>query len=213
MYPGSYLTPFPDNYGSYALPGGGHNNDTLSTPLAPFSTDAQGNFYTSSSVQSLGRFGYSYPELQDWNQNPKQLQANVTAQINALYGSSTKTKRNVLWKQAQTKEWSVAISVWKFALANQRFIIRIFLGDIPENPLDWATSDACVGSFPVLPPASRAAHPKHQVPTHNEISLTAGLKARGYDGQDSTVTAQYLEKALQWKVQLVLLPIPILLAG
>lgn len=204
MYPSSYLTPYPDNYGTYVLPGGGHSNDTLSTPLEPFSTNAQGTFYTTSSVQSLGRFGYSYPEIQDWNQSPKQIQASVTSQVNTLYGPSGKTKRNVLWKPALTKEWSVAVSVSKCDL-NQRFIIRFFLGDIPPNPQDWPTSNACVGSFPVLPPVSRSAHPPHGVPSHNEISLTGPLKARGYDGQDAGSTAKYLEEVLQWRVQLVLL--------
>jgi tyrosinase len=210
MHPNSYLTPFPDNYGSYTLQGGGHNNDTISTPLEPFSTDIQGNFYTTSGSQSLRTFGYSYAEIQDWSQAPEQLQANVTAQVNSLYSSSaTQVKRNVLEPRIQIKEWSVAISVSKFDLGGQRFVIRIFLGDIPQNPLDWSVSDACVGSFPVLPPVSPAARAPHQVLTHNEISLTEGLKARGYDGQDSTTTAKYLERSLQWKVQLVRLAIRI----
>jgi tyrosinase len=203
MHPDSYLTPFPDHYGSYTLPGGGDHNDTLSTPLEPFSTDTEGHFYTSSMVQSLKEFGYSYPEIQDWNQTPQELQAKVITQVNHLYGpSAAKIKRRGSGPQAPTKVWSVRIHVSKFDLGGQRFIVRIFLGDVPQNPLSWSTSETCIGSFPVFPPVqSTEMHP--QIPTHNEISLTAGLKARGYDGQDSTTTAKYLERALHWRVQLV----------
>jgi tyrosinase len=203
MRPSLYLTPFPDHYGSYTLQGGGHINDTLLTPLQPFSTDTRGHFYTSRSVQSLHRLGYSYPEIQDWNQTPSQLQANVTAQVNALYGPVVSNMKRSDIEQVKTKEWSVTISVSKFDLDGQRFIIHVFLGDVPQNPADWSVNDKCVGSFPVLPPVSHTTHCPSQIPTHNEISLASGLKKRGYDGQDSTTTAKYLEKALQWKVQLV----------
>lgn len=209
MHPDSYLTPFPDHFGSYTLPGGGRDNNTLLTPLQPFSTDANGNFYTSSMAKSLRRFGYSYPEIQDWMQTPNQLQANVTAQVNSLYGPPvSKIKRDILETQAPITDWSVTISVSKFDLDGQRFIIHIFLGEIPQNPSDWSVSDACVGFFPLLPPVSHMGDPQHQVYTYNEISLTDELKARGYDGQDSITVARYLEEALQWRVKLVWLPIP-----
>ena len=178
-------------------------NDTLSTPLTPFSTDTQGHFYTSTTAQSLGRFGYSYAEIQDWNQTPSQLQAKVTAKVNTLYGpSAAKIKRRDIQPQVQTKAWSVTISVSKFDLDGQRFIIHIFLEDIPQNPLDWSMSETCVGSFPVLPPV-HTARLQPQVLSHNEFSLDESLQARGYDGQDSNITARYLKRALQWKVQLV----------
>ena len=206
MRPTSYLTPYPDHYGSYTLQGGGKINDTLSTPLQPFSADTQGKFWTSSSAQSLGGFGYSYPEIQDWNQTPSRLQANVIAQVNALYGRSiSKVKRSDLELQVRLKDWSVRISVSKFELHGQRFIVHTFLGDIPQDPLEWSVSNACVGSFPLLPPVSYTVNPHHRVPTYNEFSLTEGLKARGYDGQDSTLTATFLQEALHWKVQLVCL--------
>jgi tyrosinase len=207
MRPTSYLTPYPDHYGSYTLQGGGKINDTLSTPLQPFSTDKQGHVWTSSSAQSLRGFGYSYPEIQDWNQTPDQLQTNVTAQVNALYGpSASKIKGRDDDLQVRLKEWSVRISVSKFDLSGERFIVHTFLGDIPHDPSAWSVSDNCVGSFPILPPVSHAASTRHQVPTHNEFSLTEGLKTRGYDGQNSILTAEFLERSLQWKVQLVCLP-------
>jgi tyrosinase len=203
MYPNSYLTPFPETYGTYTLQGGGKINDTLSTPLKPFSTDTRGSFYTSRGSRSLSTFGYSYPGIEDWNHTPEQLQANVTAHVNALYGSSNSlSKRDVLAPRAEVTEWSVTIGVSKFDLGGLRFIIRIFLGDIPENPSDWATSDACVGSFVMLPPPSITG-PLPQVLSYNEIGLTEALKARGYDGQDLAATIKYLEEGLQWRVQLV----------
>lgn len=204
MHPNSYLTPFPDRFGSYTLQAGGDINDTLSTPLHPFSADTQGHFYTSSMVQFLRIFGYSYPEIHDWSQNSKDLQAHVTGRVNTLYGpSASKSKRIHISKRVQTNAWSVSISVSKSDLDGQRFVIHVFLEDAPLHPFVRPLSKICVGSFPVLPPVSHTPISQALPPSHHEISLTEMLKARGYDGRESNATAKYLEKALSWEVQLV----------
>jgi len=90
MYPATqnpnyFLTPYIEYYGSYGIapsqPYGPGPNDTLSTPLSPFSTNSQGTQWTSASSQYLETFGYTYPEIQDWNQTPAQLSSSVTAQV------------------------------------------------------------------------------------------------------------------------------------
>jgi tyrosinase len=206
IHPGSYLTPSPENSGTFTIVPG--PNSTLSTPLAPFSLDKQGDFYTSATSQSLSTFGYTYPEIQDWNQSPQQLQAIVISKVNALYGpSSPNSKRAIAAPGSNVTEWSVAVSVSKFALNGRRFIIRIFLDSVPDDAKSWATSMNCVGSFAVLPPPSRVAGPLPDTKIYNEISLVEALEARGYDGQDIDATVAYLTGHLQWRVQTVGAPL------
>jgi tyrosinase len=204
MYPVSYLTPSYEWSGSYTIVPG--LNSTLSTPLTPFSTNEQGDSYTSATSRSLSTFGYTYPEIQDWNQSTQQLRANVIAKVNSLYGPpSQKTRLDIPAEGLQVTEWSVAISVAKFGFDGRRFVVRIFLETVPENPQEWATSDSCIGSFAVLPPPDRMAGPMPDTLTYSEISLAAGLRVRGYDGQDIMATATYLKDHLQWKIQMVCL--------
>lgn len=206
MHPNDYLTPSHEIYGSYTIVPGG--DVTLSTPLAPFSKNQQGDFYTSSSSQALSTFGYTYPEIQDWNLNTVQLQNVVTGRVNSLYGpSSRKSRRDASATERQVTEWSAAISVEKYSCDGHRFIIRLFLEAVPEDPKDWGTS--CIGSFAVLPSPNRIVDPSPPAMpamAYNELSLDDGLNARGYDGQDTAVTTEYLKQNLHWSVQLVSSP-------
>lgn len=86
MKPDQYLKDSYDNYGTFSITPG--TLDTTQTPLAPFTSNQRGQSYTSGSSRKLSTFRYTYPEIQDWNQSPAQLRANVTAQFNALYNPS-----------------------------------------------------------------------------------------------------------------------------
>jgi len=197
IYPTSVLTPFENPYGSYGISQGGP--DTANTSLSPFSTDTAGDFYTSETSQTLDTFGYSYTEL-PWGTPPDVLQTSVTTAVNTLYGgpsSPGKSRRDAV---SQIKEWSVAIMVLKSALPGLRFLIQIFLGDIPDNPLDWSTSESLVGTFAVMPPPAGGTS---DVTVYNEISLVNKLAINGYDGQDVDATVGYLKENLHWRVQLV----------
>jgi hypothetical protein len=216
--PHKFLTPYPELYGTFTLalsePYGPGPYDTLATPLKPWSTDTKGSAWTSQSCEALSTLGYTYPEIQDWSKTPSQLAKSVIAQVNTLYSDqafpATPATSHKFIKRAmasgsgqQVIEWSVAISVPKFQLGGKRFIVRLFLGNVPSDPNTWATSSSCVGSFAVFPPSQVPAGLLPDTKAYNEISLGAALKGVGNDGQDVQGVVAYLRSSLQWRVQLV----------
>jgi tyrosinase len=200
MHPGPYLTPLKDLPGTFAIPPG--TIETSSTPLLPFS-QGNGGWYTSDSCRSLTTLGYTYPEIDDWDQNPQQLQQNVTSQVNTLYNPNGQfiNKRDSMPGQ-QTVDWSVDLRVDKFDCQGQRFVIRLFLGAVPEN-LDWFTAPGCVGSFRISPPPYNGPSPFPEVLTYSEISLAKGLSDNGINGEDVEGTAEFLKGNLIWIIQKV----------
>jgi len=200
MHPDPYLTLLKDYSGTFAIAPG--TNETSSTPLWPFSQGSEG-WYTSDSCRSLTPFGYTYDEIDDWDQTPQQLQQNVTAQVNSLYNPNGQfiNKRDSMSGQ-QTLDWSVDLRVDKFGCLGARFVIRLFLGAVPEN-LDWLTSPSCVGSFRIFPPLYNRPGPFPEVLTYSEVSLAKGLSDSGIDWEDVEATVEYLKENLVWIVQKV----------
>lgn len=155
--------------------------------------------WNSDTARSLATWGYTYPEINDWNQTKAQLSQSVTAQVNALYGpkpvngvASRKHTRDVT--PAKGTEWFVNIAVDKFNLASS-FVILIFLGDVPADSTTWVV--ASIGAVLVsTPPYKR---PNAHVITHGEIALKDGLAERVISASD---VQDYITKNLQWKVQM-----------
>ena len=85
----------------------------------------------------------------------------------------------------------------------QRFIVRLFLGNIPADPMTWATSESCVGSFAVLPPPQVPTGSLPNVKAYDEVSLVQALSSVGHDGQDVQTVVEYLTENFEWRVQLV----------
>ena len=68
--------------------------DTCDIALTPFHLDDSGTFHTSNTTRSTRAFGYTYPELLDWNTDPTTLASGVKGHINNLYGPKiTNSKR------------------------------------------------------------------------------------------------------------------------
>ncbi|OWP06274.1 hypothetical protein B2J93_2512 [Marssonina coronariae] len=207
LNPEAYLTPQLDQSGTFSL--AANNVHTASTPLEPFAADGDRPYFTSSSVRQISTFGYTYPEIQDWNQSPAQLKSNVTAAITTLYGpGGSKIKRRAgdapstdLLPGQPTREWSVGIRVSKFDLGGERFIIRLFLGAVPQDAGTWATDPGCVGSSPVFPPPAPAAGPLPQVMAYSEVSLVRALHELGETTHDASVMTAYLKEHLNWRAQ------------
>ncbi|KAI9050966.1 hypothetical protein LZ554_005076 [Drepanopeziza brunnea f. sp. 'monogermtubi'] len=205
--PNSSFTPQIEQYGTFTLAPNSTDSDT--TPLAPFLTSADGPYFNSITVQQISTFGYTYPEIQDWNLSPAELKANVSAAINRLYnpnplitkrGSGNMDTRDLLPGQ-RTREWSVGLRVSKFDLSGERFIVRLFLGGVPRNPKDWAMSSACVGSFPIFPPPTPKVGPLPVMEAFSEHSLVEWLNENRMNTADTAAMSKYLQTNLEWRAQ------------
>ena len=82
IYPGSFVTPQTNQYGTYTEAPGASEN--ILTPLTPFYNNG-GTFHTSATARYTRHFGYTYPEVMDWGVNATQLSSNVRRNLNMLY--------------------------------------------------------------------------------------------------------------------------------
>lgn len=212
--PGKLMAPLAHESGTMSIPSG--NNDNTDTPLWPFTSDATGTVYTSSSIYELSTFGYTYPEIGDWSQTVESLRSNVTAQVNAKYdpnsifrNAPSVRRRDGFMPGQETVEWSVSISVSKFGLAGAHFAIRLFLGTVPSNPQDWATCDSGLGSMQIMPPVMQNGTSKPTIIVYDEFSLTKAIVDAGHNAGDIEACKKYLKDSLQWRVQKVKFPYPL----
>jgi tyrosinase len=150
----------------------------------------------------MSAFGYSYPEISDWNQSSNQLAKTVTAQINAMYGPSSENRDlQARHFTSSLKEWFVDISVDMYELSEQ-FIVWIFLGDVPADSDSWRYSTNLIGSLVVFTP-SEIKQKKGVSTAYGEVALQDALKRAGLPNLDDATVVEYLTKNLQWKVQKV----------
>lgn len=90
IYPDQYVVPQVNDYGTFTEAGG--TTEDVNTNLTPFTSNSDGTtFWTAASSRNLATWGYTYPEIQDWNQTPAQLKSSVMASVNALYNPGSPT--------------------------------------------------------------------------------------------------------------------------
>lgn len=77
--------------GAYATASGVTDNGESHLPPFAGMGGSATTFWTPNGVRSTKTFGYTYPEIEDWTQTPEQLAANVTSQVNVLYGGGHAT--------------------------------------------------------------------------------------------------------------------------
>ncbi|RAL63485.1 hypothetical protein DID88_003905 [Monilinia fructigena] len=226
----TYITSFIDYYGTYTIPS--YSFDTATTSLKPFAVTSS-TFFTSNTCRSMAQFGYSYPEITDWNMTAAQMQSYVTGRVNALYnadGSDSKIKKRKIHSRESSsdhqyeganinkilREWTVALSVSKLDLQGQRFIVRIFLGKIPEDPKEWGRCEDLVGSLVILPPPGASDKGAVGALAYDEIvvlrePVVDGSYKENDEHGDREGTEEFLNANLKWRVQLVKLdntPLP-----
>ncbi|KAJ9615738.1 hypothetical protein H2200_001815 [Cladophialophora chaetospira] len=203
LYPDSYIEPTVNAYGSYYEPVGFVDSGT--TVLAPFHSDNGSTMFTSDDVRSTRTFGYSYPELPDWQLTPDQLAANVRAAVNSLYGGSPNSSvrrssedmRGRSTNLAESfgyvtldlarelnvnnlnRQWSVTVLIDRFPLATS-FCIDFFVGDAPADVAAWPTAGNLIGTYAQFNPANvTLVHPNGfpEGQVRSEISMTHTLAA------------------------------------
>jgi len=129
------------------------------TALTPFHSDASGVLYTSLAARSTRPFGYTYPELIDWNISATQLATNARTALNQLYNprgshsrrrslnaSSTTTTRTA---NAITHQYFVNIKVNCSEITEPLFI-HFFIGTIPSPPSSWSTAPTLAGTYAAM---------------------------------------------------------------
>ena len=156
--------------------------------------------FTSNGVRGTKIFGYSYPEIQDWNNTAANLAAQVASYINALYNfniapspqdqASTSVSRSQdaaesfgrisieevksLRVNNLAVQWSIRVQVPRAAYPGS-FAIDFFMGHPPESKSAWSTAPNLIGSFVNL--ASPPVGKSHAVVSaagsiHGGVSLT-----------------------------------------
>lgn len=81
--------------------------------LTPFHSDTRGTFYTSATARKTLTFGYTYPEVIDWNVTADQLSKNVRNAINKLYnpkGTISTLKRSRIARGMELEERGIVNS-------------------------------------------------------------------------------------------------------
>ncbi|EEP82835.1 predicted protein [Uncinocarpus reesii 1704] len=84
IYPDSWVGRLASTVNTYVTPRG--TIETGSTPLKPFHSQGSA-FWDSNTSRATRSFGYTYPEIQDWNVTKEELRANVIRKVNELYNS------------------------------------------------------------------------------------------------------------------------------
>ncbi|KAI1959289.1 hypothetical protein LOZ58_004560 [Ophidiomyces ophidiicola] len=88
--PDSWVRPLATRGDTFTRPAG--TVEDANTPLHPF--HMRGSiFWNSDTSRSTRTFGYTYPEIQDWNISKEQLQRNVRQRVNELYNRAQSLKK------------------------------------------------------------------------------------------------------------------------
>jgi tyrosinase len=161
--------------------------------------------YTSDTARALKNWGYTYPEICDWNQTQAQLTATVIAKVNALYnpsGSYSRRKRHPRDMLSNTQyEWFVNIQVAKSDLRNSS-VIFIFLGDPPADTSVWKGTSNLVGSLFVSVPSNYSMRDNKRY-TYGEVPLKEALSKVSLPDNSEATVAAYLKENLEWRIQRV----------
>ena len=206
IYPNSYLQPAREPGGNWFLQPGQTIN--ANTWLLPFHGSDRKTAFTSAKVRSTKKFGYSYPDVKDWqftgNGAAGRLSAAVTARVNSLYNLRGRSaKRSVrgtgLERRATPHEWSVEVSAPNAALGGASYSVSLFLGEKPADAAEWPVK-AVGGLYVLAQPTSPLSGP---MIAHTEVILTDFMSDNGIDTTNIDASRAYLDKNLTWGVQKV----------
>jgi len=199
--------------------------------LAPFHSDNQSTFWTSDMARRTRTFGYTYPELIDWNTNVTDFFGQVRSEVNTLYNPAinrnstsalissrtadvTKEFGGVTFELAHNlgvnnldMQWTIHVQLRRFAYVTT-FIIDFFLGDPPESTSAWATAPNLVGSHAQFITSNVSLVYSNGLPDTmlgGQVSLTYMLAAIVARGILPDLTPQFvvplLAQSLTWRAR------------
>ncbi len=225
LYPTSYVEPMAVVEQTFTIPIGQVEDEN--SPLEPFFSDLQRDYWTASSVRSTETFGYTYPELAN-NADVSQ----IIAAINRLYGSNVTNNNATIARRSTPSPLSISevettpdevvddgmhraytanILSQKFAL-NGSYAIYFFLSDFDDTPLAWSTSPNLVGTHAVFAALSMVDAPSNpqtssmggSIQVTGTMPLTSALLAKAQSGElqsmKPSVVEDYLGSNLHWRV-------------
>jgi tyrosinase len=209
LYPNSYVEPQKQSQSTFWYNTGSIQD--VNSPLKPFHSDSNGNFWTSNSVRDLTAFGYTYPEL--INSNP----SSVRTSINNLYGSgnvkflkardNTNINANITNTNTTTpipsRLWQINVRSPKNVL-NGSYFIDFFHGQpATEDPTTWPTDPSLIGSHAVI---SMQMPNMPVVTTTGAVPLNAALDDLCRRGSLSNLSEasvmSVLRDGLTWRVRM-----------
>ena len=188
------------------------STEDAETPLTPFHSNTAGTLYTSTSARSTRTFGYSYPEVVDWDVSAEQLASNTRAVVNKLYNPNGTLRRRTrrsksrhdadadeLTKRAAPdavsadRQWAVNFRGDKSKLPTSLYV-HFFLSDPQsQNPTDWPADPGFIATQAVLVDPSQTGAPV----VRGQVQLTHAL----LDGPAPTLTPKQTVDALKAKLQ------------
>lgn len=202
------------------------------TGLAPFCINTDGKLWTSEDAREHKKWGYTYPELQDWLDIYKNKETGefdhalyvkgIEAQVSELYGDkkakarASDTDISGLKDSTKLEDYIIAVQYKKYALRTP-YSILLFLQPpkTPENPQPGKILLGDVYSF-TNRSVKKCANCVDKDDEENRgmwsqasISINDALFDRIEEGDDPLKTLKreevkpYLEKNLSWVVMLV----------
>ncbi len=223
LYPNTWVEPAANTFGTYVeapgfidSAGSGSRHGPLlyllllimsvHLALAPFHSDNRSTLYTSDTVRSTRSFGYTYPEVVDWNVSAADLSSSVRTEVNSLYNpnagnsSAGATSGTIASREVDVAEsfgfvtidlakelgvnnldtqWSINIQLQRYAYPTA-FTIHFFMGNAPTDPSLWPAAPNLIGTHAQFIAADVSMMYPNGAPTgllQGEISLTHTLAA------------------------------------
>lgn len=97
--------------------------------LTPFHSSNSSTPYTSASARSTRSFGYTYPEVVDWNANATELSSSVRAALNKLYNPTGSISTRSLPQKgpltARNSSYESALSYPNATMGNYQYFVNI----------------------------------------------------------------------------------------
>ena len=177
--------------------------------LTPFRSDDIGDLYDSYTARSTRTFGYTYPEIIDWDVSPDDLASTVRTQFNTLYGpvQSNSVKPRSLdsrpkWSNETRSDidfdWYARFTVERCE-APSTFTVHVFLGPVPNDTSTWSYAPNLVGSHAFLMSSHRNVTASG--PRRGQIPLNKKLEHAGVPCRSPGTVLQHVGSSLTWALQ------------
>ncbi|KAF2453655.1 hypothetical protein BDY21DRAFT_292685 [Lineolata rhizophorae] len=208
LYPDTYVEPGRQTQDNFQWSRGQVKNAW--TPLKPFHSNSNGDFWMAKDIKDPSVFGYTYPELTNGATT-----SSVRSAINRLYQpqSSSSSRRRSLFPGNSTvsvytngtgsdREYMLNVVGEKFALGGS-YAIYFFLGECDlEDMSSWGDCPGFVGANGVLAPSGGVT--MNGTTVTGLVPITSALHdlhLGGYlDSLDEDVVEAFLSLRLHWVV-------------